>query len=75
MILILQRIWKHYQDKIQKNTLRQWMMKFKVLLEGTHGRLFLGSELLITMCFQEHGLSSARGNLIGQSGNLRHGIV
>ena len=27
--------------------------------------------MLITMCFQEHGLSIARGNLIGQSGNSR----
>ena len=40
MILILQRIWRHYQAKIRKNNLRQWMMKSKVLWEGTHGRLF-----------------------------------
>ena len=25
-----------------------------------------GSQLLIKMCFQKHGLSSSRGNLIGQ---------
>ena len=29
--------------------------------------IFQGSQLLITMCFQEHGPSSARGKLIGQS--------
>ena len=75
MILILQRIWRHYQARIRKNALRQWMMKFKVLWEGTHGGLFQGSQLLITMCFQEHGLSSARGNLIGQSGYSRHDIL
>ena len=34
-----------------------------------------GSQLLNTMCFQEHGLSSAKGNLIGQLGNSRHDIV
>ena len=44
------------------------MIKFKVLLEGTHGRLIQGIQLLITMCFQEHCPSSARGKLIGQSG-------
>ena len=27
----LQRIWRHYQSKIRKNTLSQWMIKFKVL--------------------------------------------
>ena len=27
----VQRIWRHYQAKIRKNTLRQWMMKSKVL--------------------------------------------
>ena len=48
MILILQRIWRHYQAKIRKNTLSQWIMKSKVLWEGTHGRLFWGSQLLIT---------------------------
>ena len=37
--------------------------------------IFQGSQLLITICFQEHGLSSERGNLIGQSGNPRHDIV
>ena len=61
--------------EIWKNTLMQWMMKSKVLWEGTHRRLFQGIHLLITMCFQEHGLSSARENLIGQLGNSRHDIV
>ena len=37
--------------------------------------IFQRSQLLITICFQEHGLSSARGNLIRPSGNSRHGIV
>ena len=37
--------------------------------------IFQGSQLLITICFQEHGLSSARRNLIRQSGNPRHDIV
>ena len=27
------------------------------------------------MCFQEHGLSSARGNMVGQLGNSRHVIL
>ena len=61
--------------KIRNNTLRLWMMKSKVLREGTNGRLFQGSQLLITMCFQEHCISSARGNLVGQSGNSSHDIV
>ena len=38
MILILQRIWRHYQSKTRKNTSRKWLMKFKFLWEGTHGR-------------------------------------
>ena len=37
--------------------------------------IFQGSQLLITIFFQEHGLSSARGDLIRQSGNSRHDIV
>ena len=37
-----------------------------VLLEGTHVRLFQGSQLPITMCFQERGISSEIGNLIGR---------
>ena len=40
MILILQRIWRHYQEKIWKNTLRQWTMKSKVLREEKNERLF-----------------------------------
>ena len=37
--------------------------------------IFQGSQLLITICFQEHGISIARGNMIRQSGNSRHDIV
>ena len=37
--------------------------------------IFQGIQLLITMCFQEHCYSSARVNLIGQSGNSRRNIV
>ena len=75
IILILQYIWRPYQAKTRKNILRQWMMKFKFLLEGTHGRLFQGSQLLITMCFQKHGISSIKVNLIGQSRNSSQDIV
>ena len=75
MILILQRIWRHYQGVNCKNSWSQWMMKLKVLWEGTHGWLFQGIQLIITMFFQEHGISSIRGNLIGQSENSRHDIV
>ena len=39
-ILILQRKWRPYQVKKRKNTSRQWIMKSKVLREGTHSRLF-----------------------------------
>ena len=66
MILILQIIWRPYQMKTWINTLRRWMMKFKALWEWTHKILFQGSQLLITIFFQKHGLSSARGNLIGK---------
>ena len=75
MILILQRIWRPYQAKTQKNNSRQHMTKFKVLREGTHGILFQGSKFLIPMCFQEHGTSSARGNMIEKLGNSWHNIV
>ena len=64
MILILQRIWRPYHAKNWKNTSRQWMMRFKLSREVKHGRLFQGTEFLITICFQEHGTSSSRGNLI-----------
>ena len=64
MILILQIIWRPYQVKTRMNTLRQWIIKYKVLREGTHGIFLEVSQLLITMCFQKHGISSARGNLI-----------
>ena len=43
--------------------------------ENAEEHIFKGSQLLITMFFQENGISSARGNLIGQSGNSRHDIV
>ena len=75
MILILQRIWRHYQVNIQINTTSQCVMKFGVLLEGTHGRSFQGSRLRVAISFQEHGLSNTRGNMIIQSGNSRRDIV
>ena len=75
MILILQGIWRPYQVKTWKNISRKWMMKLRVLLEDFHGRLYQESNFLITMCFQEHNLSSAIGNLFGRTLNPRRGIV
>ena len=75
MILILQHIWRPYQEKTWKNTSRQWMMILKFLQEGTHGKLIQGSQLLITMYFQKHGTSSAIEKLIRPSVNSRHNIV
>ena len=75
MILILQGIWRPYQVKTWKNISRKWMMKLRVLLEDFHGRLYQESNFLITMCFQEHNLSSAIGNMFGQTLNPRRGIV
>ena len=39
------------------------------------GTSFHGNIFLITVYLQEHGPSSARGNLIGLLGNPRHDIV
>ena len=75
MILILQRIGRPYQVKMWNNTSSWWMMKFRVLLEETHGILFQEIQLLITMFFQESSPSSARGNLTLLSVNSRHNIV
>ena len=49
MGLTLEHIWRPYKLKTRNNTSRQWMTKYRVLCEGTHGRLFQGSQLLITM--------------------------
>ena len=54
---------------MRMNTTRLWMIKFRVLEEEKNGELFQVSQLVIIMCFQEHGISSARENLIGLSGN------
>ena len=43
--------------------------EIKSLMRRDTWEIFSRSQLLITMCFQEHGISSARGNLIGQSVN------
>ena len=75
MILILQHICRPYQVNTQMNNKRQWMEKLRALWEGTHGTLFQGSQLLITMFFLKHFLSNSRGNLIGGSVNSRHNIL
>ena len=81
MILILQCKLRPYKVNVQMNTTSIWMTKHKVLLEGTnfiegtHGILLQINQLPIIMWFQEHGLSIARGNLIGISRNSRHAIV
>ena len=57
------KYFKSVDDEIQSLTIRDtW-------------EIFQGSQFLITICFQKHGISSARGNLIGKSGNPRHDIV
>ena len=43
---------------------RRWIIKLRFLCKGTHCILFQGIKLPITTCLQEHGISSARGNLI-----------
>ena len=65
MILLLK--WRPYQVNRRINTTNQWMMKLRVLLEGTHGRSFQGIKLRITTFFQENGPSSERRNMIGLS--------
>ena len=45
------------------------------LMRRVKWEIFQGSQLLITICFQEHGLSSERGNQTGQSENSRHDIL
>ena len=74
-ILILRPIWRPYQVNMYMNTKRQFMIELRVLWEVTHVISFQGSQLLITVLFQDHGLSSTRGNLIGLSGNSRLDIL
>ena len=39
--------------------------EIQILMRRDTWEVFKVSHLLITMCFQEHGISSERGNLIG----------
>ena len=49
--------------------------EIQILMRRDTWDIFQGSHLLIKMCFQENGLSSARENLIGKLGNSRRDIV
>ena len=62
-ILILQLICRPYQANIKMNNTRIWMTRHRLLWEGTHGIFLQGCQFLITMFFQEEGLSSERGKL------------
>ena len=67
-------IFSHYQVNTCINNTSWLMIKFRILWEGAHERLFQGSQLPVSMCFQEHGTSSARRSLIVISDNWRHNI-
>ena len=60
-----------YKEDLSGKNLEEYFKamydKIQSLIKRETWEIFQGIQLLIKMCFQENGISSARGNLIGKS--------
>ena len=68
-----------YMETLSGKNLKEYFKamddEIQSLMRRDTWEIFQGSQLLIKNFFQEHGISSARGNLIGQLVNSRRDIV